>query len=722
MNIISRTIKSVGALLGNVKQKAVGAWASFGFGSPATNNRAYLDNNKNWVYVCVHRIALTMAGTNFRLMKYDKAGKDTEVFDHAALKLLQQPNAFQTQRELIYMLVAHQELTGNAYLKKDTELNPTKIVPLMPDKVTVVVNSDQTDIDGYKFSQGKTITPKEIIHLKYPSVDNPFVGSGVLSGIVEWVDSDNLLTGFNRSLFKNGARLTGILETNATTQDKLDLARVSFEEKYMGAGNSFKVAALPKDWSFKTDGLTPVDVSYTEQDLNNRNKILSAFGVPKSVLGITEDVNRANAEASNYVFMMFTIKPKLDALCDYLNERFLPSFKGTENMYFTYDNVVPENQDYDLRHHQTALAGQSWETINEARAAYGLAPIENGDSVLGSFAVIPVGQVKPETAPAKAVEVKQKMTSRIAFAKKKDAGVERIADVISKAVTTKQENDDAAEVVHKAFITRITKFENLFKKELVAHDETLKEEAIKKLQESKSVKMAVDNLVDNQKAVTMFINFASPILQQIIKTEGKAQIERINTTNPYNPLSPSIQERMQKLLALTAQSYTDTTVKLLQKQLAEATANGESLEQITNRVSDVFGLASAYRAEQVARTSVFGIANATARDAYKQSGVVKTVVWHTASDEKVCEFCGPLDGKTVDVDEDFLSNGQTLNGADGGKLIVTDFSAGDPPVHASCRCFTNVGTVTVENSVVDEETKELQDVLAALESDNENHE
>jgi len=108
-------------------------------------------------------------------------------------------------------------------------------------------------------------------------------------------------------------------------------------------------------------------------------------------------------------------------------------------------------------------------------------------------------------------------------------------------------------------------------------------------------------------------------------------------------------------------------------------------------VASVFDLTEKYRAERVARTTVFATANDAAREAYIQSGVVKTVVWHTAEDELVCPECGPYDGKEIDVNDSF-----------GNDLV-------DPPLHVNCRCFTNAGEIRVERDVAIENETDIDD-------------
>lgn len=689
----------------NFLKKSVGDDSSYsslvggGFDTPLAHNTSpgnLLAQNKNWVYVCVNKIATTMAGVNLHLKRYNAKGDDMEIYDSPVLKLLNKPNSFMTGNDLMYMIVGHMQITGNAYLKKDKAQNPTSLVVLNPAFIKVVTNKEQTQIEKYQYRiEGKTYNypVEEIIHLKRPNLSNPFTGAGVLQHIPEWIDIDSAALEFNRLFFKNGSSISGIVETDATDMKALELARAGFEMRYQGALNAHKTAFMPRNAKYVGNSATPRDMEFSEADTRFRDKILSAFGMPKSVLGIVDDVNRANAEASYFVFMMFKIDPEMKMLVAYLNEWLLPSFSNSDNLYFTYENIIPENEDFKLRKLQASLAGQAWVTPNEARAEDGgRVPITNGDSVLGGFATIPIGSpIQTNNIETPKEKSKKFKTERIQKSVQKDTMVESIVDKLDMSKFVKTIRDSQAEEVHKQFISRVSKYESTFAKAVKKFDTDIKDEVIKNIEDGKKDFISKKSLFDVDNAQKLFIGLTSPILQDLIKTEGQAQMDRLDTTTAFSPLSERVQAKLAGLLKFTANSYTETTTKLLQSQLAQGVENGESLPELTQRVASVFDLTEQYRAERTARTTVFATANDAAREAYKQSGVVKTVVWHTAEDELVCEFCGPYDGKEVDIDAGF---GDTE----------------DPPLHVNCRCFTNAGEISVERDVEIQETKQVEKV------------
>lgn len=659
--------------------------------SGGANDSTLMASNKGWVFVCVNAISKTISGIPLKLRKYNAKGDDEEIIDSPVLALLNKPNRFQTGRDFFYMVASQLELVGNSYILKDSEYNPTELMPLMPSGVTIKYDKNNPSQISYVYRGGngmkaQTYPAEMIIHLKQSNPNNIFKGKGTLEPIADWIDIDSAATEFNRLFFQNGSSPSGVLKTDATDQKALKLAKEGFEMRYGGTLNAHKTAVLPKGADY-TALSSPKDMQFAESDVRFRDKILSGFGVPKSVVGIVEDVNRANAEASLFAFMAFTIDPKMKQIVAYLDEMLLPSFK-LEGHYFTYDNIIPDNEDIILRQNQTGLAGQAYETINEVRAKMGLKAIDNGDFVYGGFATIPIGKVEEESkANGKPAQKKFNIAFR-SFIKKEEM-TDSIFAKASKNIATKMK-EALREEAHKAFITRTTPYESKFAKAVKAVDAEMQKMVLESLDEEKAHgdMYARKALLPADKVESLFVSMTIPVLQDLNKEEGQAQLDALEITTPFNPMSENIQKRIKKVLGMTAQSYTETTLKLLNAELDAGVSAGETLDELTTRVSNVFQMTDDFRAEQVARTTVFATANASAREAYVQSDVVNTVMWHTAEDEMVCEFCEPMNGKIVDVEDSFFKSGETLRGSNGGTIGITAFNEEDPPVHPNCRCFT----------------------------------
>jgi SPP1 gp7 family putative phage head morphogenesis protein len=96
---------------------------------------------------------------------------------------------------------------------------------------------------------------------------------------------------------------------------------------------------------------------------------------------------------------------------------------------------------------------------------------------------------------------------------------------------------------------------------------------------------------------------------------------------------------------------------------------GETLDTLEARLGPTFGKT---RAGQIAVTEVTRLYAKGNQAAWEASGVVGSNRWNTAVDERVCPYCGPLEGKIVALGSGFYSLG---------------IAAAAPPLHPRCRCW-----------------------------------
>jgi phage portal protein BeeE len=112
----------------------------------------------------------------------------------------------------------------------------------------------------------------------------------------------------------------------------------------------------------------------------NRDIILGAFGVPASVMGITESVNRANAEAGDVMFGRWILKPILERIKQAVNERLVHLID--KNLFLDYTEPTPENRELHLKIADTGFKGGIL-TRNESRALLGYGEAgEGGDEFM----------------------------------------------------------------------------------------------------------------------------------------------------------------------------------------------------------------------------------------------------------------------------------------------------------------------------------------------------
>jgi SPP1 gp7 family putative phage head morphogenesis protein len=115
------------------------------------------------------------------------------------------------------------------------------------------------------------------------------------------------------------------------------------------------------------------------------------------------------------------------------------------------------------------------------------------------------------------------------------------------------------------------------------------------------------------------------------------------------------------------QNYIKNLELLISRFIGGGTLTWNQLKKGIKRL----GTLNDKEAERIARTEVIRTISTFQKETLTNSGV-KRWKWVTAADEKVCQYCGPLDGRTVNVGDSFsLFRGQPVINS---------------PIHPFCRC------------------------------------
>lgn len=691
-------------------------------GSKKVDPMKAFDVYSGWVYACIRAIGEEIQKMELELYQIKgKDGEEERIHENELLDILEAPNENMTGMDMRFTIASHLEMIGNAFLfldgVKNNKTKPTAMYLLDASRVRVVVNKDSFPhrVSHYEYRTETKVHKFEtyqIVHFKYSNPSDIFEGIGTVQTAAQWIDADNYAMEFNRRYFLNGAKIGGFLEaTQAYTTEQLEYIRKSFENAHSGVNNSHKTIALPQGTKYTAGGESQKDMDFSNMMTMMRDRILAAFRVPRTALGITDDVNRANAEATDYVFAARTILPKMQIICSYLNEFLAPRYG--DNIYLTFNNPVPENREQTMREISAALGAAPMMSVNEARDEYfGLDPIENGDDVMAPFSMTPLGAPKKEKAmhvhSEKCSHGSKNRTKRPAArnAEKRSSIAESIAKVmaqevksINKAVkaTKKKKNlntltDKEFDPIYKAFKNRVTSYENAMEKGIKGLNEELQKEVLGNL-ESATKDVNGDELLDYDNSVGAMIDLSTPILRELYSVEGKEAAALLGFT--IDPLNKTTQKALDKSIKLLAKSYTDETVALLKSKIEKGLEEGLGLDALKKEVNSVFEFSDEVRALRIARTETFRVANEGTKEAWKQTGVVKTIRWYTA-DSDACDYCQPMNGKVISIDDNFFEKGDVVTGANGQKLSLdyADVSAG--ALHVMCRCYTRPDEISLD--------------------------
>jgi len=372
--------------------------------------RAYGDIG--WLHAVVFRIALGCSEVKWQLNDVTNRDKPKRIFKHPILNLLHQVNPLQTSNEFIALDTIYNELIGESFwaLNLNALGEPAEIVLPYPHKMSVVPAREFPFVRGYVYGTGNEaipFDPNEIIHFKFPNPLNQYRGLGQAQAIGIELDSELYSSQWIRQFFFNSARPDGVIQFDYNLSDEqFEKLKKQWSEKYKGVSKAHQVALLEGGGKYIQIQNSVKDMDFPNLKLRNRDSILGVFGMPQSMLGISENVNKANAEAGDYTFARWIVKPRLDWKTAKLNEQLLPKFRNSQNLELGFEEVVPETIEQKRDLAESGMRA-GYLTINEARKMQHLDPLPNGDVLLVPLNLIatPIsGRIEPPPAPARAPE------------------------------------------------------------------------------------------------------------------------------------------------------------------------------------------------------------------------------------------------------------------------------------------------------------------------------
>jgi len=347
-----------------------------------------------WLHAAVFRIALGCSEVEWTLFDYTNQEKPKQIFKHPILTLLKLVNPFQTSNEFIALDTVYNELVGESFwaLNFNALGEPAEITLPYPHLMSVVPAKEFPFVKGYVYGTGVDAVPfdvNEIIHFKYPNPLNQYRGLAPAKAIGVNLDAEQNADLWVNQFFYNSARPDGVIQFDYNLSDEqFDKLKKQWSEKYKGVSKAHQVALLEGGGKYIQIQNTIKDMDFSNLKQKNRDVILGVFGMPQSVMGISENVNKANAEAGDYTFARWIVKPRLDWKTAKLQEQLLPKFRNSQNLKLRFVEVVPETAEQKRLDAESAIRGGFW-TVNEARIATGKDPIPNGDVLLVPLNLIP---------------------------------------------------------------------------------------------------------------------------------------------------------------------------------------------------------------------------------------------------------------------------------------------------------------------------------------------
>lgn len=456
-----------------------------------------------------------------------------------------------------------------------------------------------------------------------------------------------------------------------------------------------------------------------------RDRILSAFRVPKSVLGITTDVNLASAQAVERSFMFYAVLPKLLMIESQINQRLVSKFTESRNMYFEFQNPVVE--DAKIQAETRAININSGvRTADEYRAEDGLQGLGAGED---AQLVVDNTQKRLQKSLNERINGKKSLSDRDKYLQKvEDTVMEEARKIVKKQMEAKKKGMEEAqektfqgpfteEMVaeyHQKKLNSVETTEKNFSTAVLAFK--MKEwKAIEKQLVGKSKRTkAIDIIYDEAQQADLFSALSVPYMKDSLIAQASLSYALLQMEETMTPQDKRVKSYLKTWSVKLGKESTQTTKDFIDKTLKDfADTEGASIADLRTTLKDYFD--DSAKADMIARTEVSRATGYAQEEVYKEGGAVGKQ-WITADDERTCEFCSEMDGVIVATDENFVEKGDDFAGASGGILSIGYSDVKSAPLHPSCRCDLIPvfdGSKMMESSI---NFKKLQNQMLAVES------
>ncbi|MFI5990270.1 phage portal protein [Streptomyces sp. NPDC051362] len=204
----------------------------------------------------------------------------------------------------------------------------TRLDLLPPDRVNIIPDSENSAyISHYELTEYngriRELPPEKVIWIRDPHPTDPFCGVTPLEAAGLSVDLDVKARTYNISFIDNDGRPGGIVGIDL---DGVDAAEVKRIQKRLGepgahsAGQLALVGTGPGGVTYVDTSARPREMAYETLSGTSKNEILSAFGVPESVIGNASERTFANADREEYTFWAHTELPHLNLIASGFDE------------------------------------------------------------------------------------------------------------------------------------------------------------------------------------------------------------------------------------------------------------------------------------------------------------------------------------------------------------------------------------------------------------------
>lgn len=683
------------------KDNFVSRWAR----PPSLNTAQWLDMfSKSPRLAVVDRIASDLATISGKLLKVEEDGTETEITSHRFLDFMEQPNPlYEMTSSAIWRLhEIYLMLVGESFflIERDERNRPVELWNVPPHwvKMTPYLGSPTYTIVS---PGGLTmqVPVDDMFVMKQLNPLDPFLrGLGIAESIADEVEIDEYAAKFQKRFFYNDATPPVVFLMPDATDDQRDAFLARWNQKHRGVENSHRAAAFSGRVDVKELGSSNgKNLSFVESRIAIRDAVLEHFGVPREIMGITENSNRATADAAQYIYAKNVLAPRIKMREEAINKQLLPLFG--DGLIWRFDPVIPYDKEFDK-----AKALDGWNSgllmQNEARRLLDMPDIEGGNvfkvsindlflNETDSMADVSQSMLQDDLALQQSWGWGEKKRARVnpEALVRREAEAERADVRLFEAAVTKHFRDQIDAVSEALGLTSKAVADDVFEalSRFLTDDGMFDPDlwdALPEDEQRRITEAIADGLLDWNAEAEKLIQLFNPIWRKTYSDGLKISEEIYNLTEVDRPefVTHAKVNGGQRIVGIE-----QATKRKIAEIISRGVAEGSSQATLRQYIKDEMNFASAARVKTIARQETMTTLATGQFDMMKSAGA-KTKTWHHRPQKNPRDGSnGPnhviLNGETVPIDGRFSN----------GLRYPRDPQDHRPEELINCRCYLTYG-------------------------------
>lgn len=660
------------------KESFVSSWAR----PPTMNTAEWLAMfSKSPRLAVVDRIASDLANTKGRLLYIHNDGTETEITSHPFLDFMAQPNPLyeMTSSALWRLHEIHLLLVGESFflIERDQKGRPTELWNVPPHWVKMTPYlGNPTYVITSPGGATMTVPIEDMFVMKQLNPLDPFMrGLGIAESIADEVEIDEYAAKFQKRFFYNDATPPVVFLMPDATDEQRNAFMARWNKKQQGVENSHKAAAISGNVNIKELGSSDgKNLGFIESRIAMRDAVLEHFGVPREIMGITENSNRSTADSAQYIYAKNVLTPRIKMREEAINKQLLPMFG--DNLIWRFDVVIPYDKDFDkskaLEAYQAGII-----TKNEARKLLDLPDVKNGDVFKIAMNDVFVGTRDDLLEIESTTELKSKPVNLELLSRQETSAYN--TNIKAFEVACKIHFSEQIKSISKTLQIKSDPF--LFLRDYIKEEGSFDVEAWLELPEIERTRLATgfsSGLLDWENEGNKLIKMLNPLWKRTY--EDGADISK-NAYSLFGVDKPIYTSAAKIKGAKRITGIEATTQSRIAAVVGDGIQAGLAQNTLKEMIVDEMKSIAESRAKLIARQET-SMALATGQFDMMKSAGAKTKTWHHRPQKDPRDGSKGVDhvsleGETVGIDEKFSN----------GMLFPRDPDDGRAEEVINCRCY-----------------------------------